>query len=150
MAEHGSLPAVWPAARCHARRWPRRRRTPRSVAASVFNSGILAKDDPDPSDRYEYGALPSGVWDRLQRIRSVCREFGVSLPAAAVQFPLRNALVESVVVGASRPEQLHRNMELMTSEIPDGFWDALTFVASARQSPRDLRADGGSDPGNRP
>jgi D-threo-aldose 1-dehydrogenase len=95
------------------------------VAASIFNSGILAKDDPDPSDRYEYGALPPDVWDRLQRIRSVCREYGVSLPAAAVQFPLRNALVESVVVGASRPEQLHRTVEVMTSEIPEGFWDAL-------------------------
>jgi D-threo-aldose 1-dehydrogenase len=108
-----------------------RARGTKVVAASIFNSGILAKDEPDPSDRYEYGALPPGVWDRLQRIRRVCREFGVSLPAAAVQFPLRNALVESVVVGASRPEQLQRSVELMTSEIPQGFWDALSFVAPA-------------------
>jgi D-threo-aldose 1-dehydrogenase len=102
-----------------------RARGTKVVAASIFNSGILAKDEPDSSDRYEYGALPSEVWDRLQRIRGVCRDFGVSLPAAAVQFPLRNALVESVVVGASRPEQLHRTVEVMTSEIPEGFWDAL-------------------------
>jgi len=102
-----------------------RARGTKVVAASIFNSGILAKDEPDSSDRYEYGALPPEAWDRLQRIRSVCRDFGVSLPAAAVQFPLRNALVESVVVGASRPEQLHRTVELMKSEIPNGFWDAL-------------------------
>jgi len=102
-----------------------RARGTKVVAASIFNSGILAKDEPDPSDRYEYGALPPGVWNRLQRIHSVCRDFGVSLPAAAVQFPLRNALVESVVVGASRPEQLHRNVQLMTSEITEAFWDAL-------------------------
>jgi D-threo-aldose 1-dehydrogenase len=102
-----------------------RARGTKVVAASIFNSGILAKDEPDASDRYEYGALPPGVWDRLQQIRRVCRDFGVSLPAAAVQFPLRNPLVESVVVGASRPEQLHRNVQLMTSQIPEGFWDAL-------------------------
>jgi len=102
-----------------------RARGTKVVAASIFNSGILAKDEPGPSDRYEYGALPPEVWDRLQRIRSVCRDFGVSLPAAAVQFPLRNALVESVVVGASRAGQLHRTVELMKSEIPKGFWDAL-------------------------
>ena len=41
---------------------------------------------------------------------------------------MRNALVKGVVVAASRPEQLQRNVELMTSEIPDRLWDALEQV----------------------
>jgi len=95
------------------------------VAASVFNSGLLAKDEPSRDDRYEYGRMPEPLWDRLQRIVAVCRAHDVPLPAAAVQFALREPAVRSVVVGGSRPEQLRRNAELMAFDIPGGLWDDL-------------------------
>ena len=95
------------------------------VAASVFNSGLLAKDEPSRDDRYEYGRMPDALWDRLQRLLAVCRAHGVPLPAAAVQFPLRDPAVRSVVVGGSRPEQLRRNAELMELGIPAGLWEDL-------------------------
>lgn len=96
------------------------------VAASVFNSGLLASATPERSARYEYGDVPDGVWDRLQRILAVCRAWDVPLPAAAVQFPLRERAVASVVVGASRPDHLRQNAAYMSSPIPEGFWDELT------------------------
>ncbi|MFD4958299.1 aldo/keto reductase [Microbacterium sp. NPDC058389] len=95
------------------------------VAASVFNSGLLAKDEPSRDDRYEYGRMPDELWDRLQRVLAVCRAHGVPLPAAAVQFTLRDPAVRSVVVGGSRPEQLRRNAELMAVDIPAVLWDDL-------------------------
>ena len=95
------------------------------VTASVFNSGLLAKAEPTRDDRYEYGRMPEPVWERLQRIVAICRAHDVSLPAAAVQFTLRDAAVRSVVIGGSRPEQLRQSAELMDVAIPEDLWAEL-------------------------
>ena len=116
LLEQPAAEAVLPA--CHARGTG-------VVAASVFNSGLLAKDEPSRDDRYEYGRMPEELWERLQRLVAVCRAHDVALPAAAVQFPLRDPAVRSVVVGGSRPEQLRRNAELMDAAIPAALWDDL-------------------------
>ncbi|MDQ4215740.1 aldo/keto reductase [Microbacterium capsulatum] len=97
----------------------------RIVAASVFNSGLLAQSEPRRDGRYEYGALPEELWQRLVRIADVCREHDVPLPAAAIQYPLQSPVVESVVVGGSRPEQLRQNAELAALEIPADLWREL-------------------------
>jgi len=95
------------------------------VAASVFNSGLLAQHEPRRDGRYEYGQLPDELWDRLVRIHAVCADHGVPLPAAALQFPLQSDLVRSVVVGGSRPAQLVQNVELAALPIPDSLWQTL-------------------------
>lgn len=95
------------------------------VAASVFNSGLLATAEPSRDGRYEYGDVPDELWDRLQRIVAVCRNHDVPLPAAAVQFPLQDAATRSVVVGSSRPEQIRQNVELAAVPIPAAFWTEL-------------------------
>lgn len=95
------------------------------VAASVFNSGLLAAERPRRDGRYEYGGLPDDLWDRLMRIVEVCDAHGVALPAAALQFPLRESAVRSVIVGGSRPHQLRQNAELAGVAIPDALWRDL-------------------------
>lgn len=95
------------------------------VAASVFNSGLLASNEPRRDGRYEYGQLPDDLWDRLVRIARVCAEHDVPLPAAALQFPLQSDVVRSVVVGGSRPEQLRQNAEWASATVPAELWDAL-------------------------
>lgn len=97
----------------------------RIVVASVFNSGLLAHAEPRRDGRYEYGELPPELWERLLRIVAVCRNHGVPLPAAALQFPLRAASVASVVVGGSRPAHLRQNVEYAALEIPGDFWNEL-------------------------
>ena len=96
-----------------------------AVAASVFNSGLLARAVPEREGRYEYGQLPEQLWQRLSRIHEICDAHDVLLPTAAVQFPLRDTAVRSVVVGASRAEQLRQNAEWMATTIPAAFWDDL-------------------------
>lgn len=95
------------------------------VTASIFNSGLLTTNTPSADGRYEYGGVPAEMLARVQRIAQTCREFGVSLPAAALQYTLRDAAVRSVVVGSSRPEQLRQNAALMDASIPEPFWVAL-------------------------
>ena len=96
------------------------------VNASVFNSGLLATDSPGADARYEYGGVPAPVLARVQSIAEVCREFGVSLPAAALQYTLRDDTVRSIVVGGSKPEQLRQNAARMMETIPDDLWSTLT------------------------
>lgn len=95
------------------------------VAASVFNSGLLAKAEPSRDGRYEYGGVPDDLWTRLQRIVAVCRNHDVPLPAAAIQFPLQDAVTRSVVVGSSRAAQIRQNAELAAVTIPQAFWSEL-------------------------
>ncbi|SJN40088.1 L-fuco-beta-pyranose dehydrogenase [Microbacterium esteraromaticum] len=99
------------------------------VAASVFNSGLLAQSEPRRDGRYEYGQLPEELWDRLVRIAEVCKEHDVPLPAAAIQFPLRAASVRAVVVGGSRPAQLQQNADYAALEIPEELWANLAAEA---------------------
>lgn len=96
------------------------------VAASIFNSGLLAQGEPTRDGRYEYGHLPEELWQRLVRIAAVCKDHDVPLPAAAIQFPLQAGAVRSVVVGGSRPAQLRQNAEYAASEIPVDLWTDLS------------------------
>ena len=93
------------------------------VAAAIFNSGLLAK--PRPGGRYEYGEVPGELLARAERIAEVCERHGVTLPEAALQFPLREPAVRSVVVGAATPEQVRENARRMEAEIPEALWDEL-------------------------
>lgn len=95
------------------------------VAASVFNSGLLASNEPRRDGRYEYGELPDDLWERLLRIARVCADHDVPLPAAAIQFPLQSDVVRSVVVGGSRPAQLRQNAEYAAIDIPAALWNDL-------------------------
>lgn len=95
------------------------------VAASVFNSGLLAQSEPRRDGRYEYGRLPDELWERLVRIADVCRAHDVPLAAAAIRFPLRARAVRSVVVGGSRPAQLRQNAEYAALPIPEDLWSEL-------------------------
>ena len=97
----------------------------RIVDAAVFNSGLLATSTPSSDANYNYGAVPDDVLQRAQALAATCAEFGVELPAAALQFPLRNPLVATVVVGTSRPDAVRENVANMSAAIPEELWRAL-------------------------
>lgn len=95
------------------------------VNASIFNSGLLARDMPDASARYEYGDVPADVLERVRGIARICERHGTALPTAALHFALRHPAVRTVVVGSSRPEQIRQNAERMAESVPDELWTDL-------------------------
>jgi D-threo-aldose 1-dehydrogenase len=95
------------------------------VNAAVFNSGLLARSAPDASAHYEYGAVPSAVLDRARAIAAECTAHGVELPAAAMQYTLRDQAVRTVVVGAASAAQLEQTAARMNAAIPEGLWTDL-------------------------
>jgi D-threo-aldose 1-dehydrogenase len=96
------------------------------VAAAVFNSGILAT--PEPGDRYEYGAAAPELLDRARRLAAVCARHGVALPEAALQFPLRESAVRSVVVGGATPGHVRENAQRIDTDIPEALWQELASL----------------------
>lgn len=95
----------------------------RVTAAAVFNSGVLANPTDDAT--FFYSAAPPEIIDRARRMRDACANFGVSLPAAAMQFPLRHPAVETVLVGMRSPQEITSNTEAFNTPIPDELWAQL-------------------------
>ncbi|MER5326750.1 aldo/keto reductase [Streptosporangium roseum] len=93
------------------------------VAAGVFNSGLLATHDP--SGTYDYAPAPAPLLARARRIAAVCESHGVTLPQAALAFPLRHPAVASVVVGARSAAEVARNAALTARPVPDDLWAEL-------------------------
>ncbi|MEV0996156.1 aldo/keto reductase [Nonomuraea sp. NPDC050202] len=93
------------------------------LAAGVFNSGILATHEP--SGTYNYAPAPPELLDRATRIARVCERHDVTLPHAAMAFPLRHPAIATIVLGARTPEEVRRNAELWSRPVPGELWAEL-------------------------
>jgi D-threo-aldose 1-dehydrogenase len=95
------------------------------VAAAPFNSGLLATAHPSAEATFNYAKAPAELIDRAERIAGLCASHGVSLPAVALQYPLRSSAVSAVCVGMRSPDQVRSNLELMATNIPEALWSDL-------------------------
>lgn len=94
------------------------------VIGGGFNSGILATG-AIAGARYNYAPAPAAILDRVRRIELVCRDFGVPLPAAAMQFVTAHPAIPSFIAGTRTVEQLQKNLDWFSHEIPADFWAEL-------------------------
>ena len=94
------------------------------ILAAVFNSGILVTG-PVFGAKYDYRDAPRDIVERVARIDRVCRSHGVSMAAAALQFPLAHPCVASVIPGSFHPLHVIQNLEYFREEIPSGLWASL-------------------------
>jgi aryl-alcohol dehydrogenase-like predicted oxidoreductase len=103
------------------------------IAASVFNSGVLADPDADPAFvHFKYGDVPPEVATRVRGIREICRSHGVPLKAAAIQFPLTHPAVASVLLGCRSVEEVASNVADLAFEIPPALWADLADAGLIR------------------
>lgn len=96
--------------------------------AAPYGSGILAKG-PDAYARYEYREAPEKLVERVRAAERACRESGVPLAAAALQFSLREPRIASTIVGISRPERVRQTVELARHPIPEELWERLEALS---------------------
>lgn len=95
------------------------------VVAGAFNSGLLSTSTPGPGAHYEYGDAPAEVVEKARRLAAVCGKHGVELPAAALQFPLREPVVRSIALGATEPAHIEQNVARIAEPIPAALWEEL-------------------------
>ena len=62
---------------------------------------------------------------RVAAIESVAQRHGVSLRAAALQFPLAHPAVASIIPGAITPGEALQNAEALRETVPASLWDEL-------------------------
>jgi D-threo-aldose 1-dehydrogenase len=90
------------------------------LAAGPFNSGVLAG-----GATFDYRPVPEPVRRKVEALRSACEQAGVSLRAAALQFPLAHPATFCCVAGAHARGELLGNVADLGAQIPPAFWEKL-------------------------
>ena len=106
--------------------------------AAPYGSGILAKG-PGAYPRYAYQDISADLRDRAEHIEEICRRYGVSLAAAALQFSLRDRRIVSTIVGMTRPERISQTRKLAKESIPEQMWAELAGVTPETNDPEEFR-----------
>jgi len=94
------------------------------LIAGPYKSGILATG-ATPGATHDYRAAPADVIEKVNRLGAICARHDTPLAAAAIQFPLGQPRVASVVTGAVRAREIVQNVELMSHVIPPQLWVEL-------------------------
>jgi D-threo-aldose 1-dehydrogenase len=95
------------------------------VAAAPYNSGLLARPRPAADATFDYGPAGAALIDRANRLADACERHGVTLPAAALQFPLRHPAVAAVVAGTRDARQAAEAVARLAAAVPEQLWQEL-------------------------
>ncbi len=111
------------------------------IIGGVYNSGILSHPDPgsiaDVSAKgdaiatwsenvtFNYVPAPRKIIERAAKIKQICDNHGVSLKAAAIQFPLHHKAVASVLMGPRTADHVTDNIKSFSETIPNALWSDL-------------------------
>ncbi|MDI6839234.1 MAG: aldo/keto reductase, partial [Rhizobiaceae bacterium] len=97
----------------------------RVLAAGIYNSGLLAAPTVSDEAHYDYRPAPAALVRRARRMAELCSRHGVTLPDAAVQFPVRHPAVAGLVVGMRTAAHVRSLVTRWTTHVPDALWDDL-------------------------
>jgi D-threo-aldose 1-dehydrogenase len=95
------------------------------LAASIFNSGLLATPRPAAGARFDYEPASAELLARVHRIADVCEANGVTVPQAAMAFPLGHPAVAGIVVGMRSAEEVRGNVASFGAGLPAQLWADL-------------------------
>ena len=82
-----------------------------------------------------YQDAPAEMVDRARRLAAACAEYGVPLPAAALQFSLRDPRITSTIIGMTRAERVAQTVALAQHPLPDEIWARLDAVGFDTEDP---------------
>ena len=90
------------------------------ICGGPFNSGILVG-----REMWNYATAPAEVVAKVKEIAIVADSHSVPMAAAAIQFPLANDIVTSVIPGPRHKDELAQILDWFNTPIPGAFWLAL-------------------------
>lgn len=94
------------------------------IIGGPFNSGILATGATDDAF-YNYVPAPLAIKQKVKGMEAMCIRHGITLQAAALQFPLGHSAVASVIPGMRSIAELEANLAHIAMDIPSAFWTEL-------------------------
>ncbi|PQZ50934.1 MULTISPECIES: aldo/keto reductase [unclassified Microbacterium] len=95
------------------------------VAAGVYNSGLLSAEVVADDALFDYAPAPRALIDRARALAALAAHHGITLPEAAVQFPLKHPAVVSVVLGTRTSAHVRSSVSRAAKAIPEPFWKEL-------------------------
>lgn len=95
------------------------------LVAAPYNSGLLARDWPPDDARFDYESAPAHLLAEARRLARLGSNYGVALPQAAMQFPLRHPATSAVVVGLRSADEVQALIDRATCAIPPQMWEEL-------------------------
>jgi aryl-alcohol dehydrogenase-like predicted oxidoreductase len=101
----------------------------RLVVGGVLGSGVLA--DPSTTAHYNYQQVSTRVLQVVLDMQQRCAAYDVPLVAAALQLPLRDPAIGTVLLGARSAEEVHTALAMLAILVPDDLWAELDAVAEA-------------------
>ena len=90
----------------------------------VYNSGILATGAV-PGARFQYAPAPPEIMHKVSQLEAACARHGVSLQQAALQFPLANPAVRTLIIGANSIAEFSGALAALNAPIPTALWADL-------------------------
>lgn len=99
------------------------------IVGGPYNSGILARELTGPL-HFDYAEPSAAVLTRARAMAQACERFGVPLPAAALQFPLRHPQVACVIPGLVGKDQVNQTIERFGTPVPNELWSLLEGAAT--------------------
>lgn len=94
------------------------------IIGGPYNTGILATGAVKGA-YFNYKPADAAILDRVSKIEAICRRYGVSLPAAALEFPLHHPAVVSVIPGCRSAAEIEQNIETYQIDVPSDLWSEL-------------------------
>ncbi len=102
--------------------------------AAPYAGGMLAKGSEN-FDKINYQDADEDDLAPVRALERLCREHGVPLGAVALQFSMRSALVDTTVLGVSKPERVEQSIEWATAAVPDELWAAIDGLPFSTDDP---------------
>lgn len=115
LLEQGALPLL---DYCHAQNIT-------IIAASIYNSGILATGTATTRPTYNHGVASDEINARVRGLEAICAEFELPLHTVATQFPLTHPAVRSLVVGFQKDTEVQAYLDALKTPIPPALWARL-------------------------
>ncbi|WDR05227.1 aldo/keto reductase [Devosia rhodophyticola] len=96
----------------------------RILLGSPFASGLLVAKEPERAF-YMYKKPNEEILGRVHSIRRICADHGVSIAAAALQFPLLHPVVACIVPGMRTAQEVSECVKAFTQNVPGGLFADL-------------------------
>lgn len=91
------------------------------INGRVFGSGILATGSSIDA-KFDYAVASKEIVTKVQKIEEVCKTYGVSLGAAAIQFAAKGPAIVNVCIGSRTIQQQSEIGAWFEQSIPEEFW----------------------------
>ncbi len=118
--------------------------TPFSPLAQGLLTGKYKKGQPYPegsrathqADKQINNLLTDENLDKVEKLSKIADDLGISMSVLALSWILRKDIVSSVIIGASKPEQLHSNIAASGRVLPKDVIDEIDKILGFRRFER--------------